>query len=192
MRLLARLGVLGLIIAAVSALWWLDTQRAPEEARDEVPAQARHEPDHYFTDFHLRVHDGAAPPRYVLDGRRLVRYADDGSAEVSAPHLRYTPAGAPPWDVTGERGTLAPDGDRLDIDGDVVMTRVPDERDAVTIRTARMTVFTDAGRAQTDQPVTVDGTGWNVAAIGMTTLFGADQIELHRDVRGRYDPNHAQ
>lgn len=190
MRLLARLGVLGLIIAAVSALWWLDTLRAPEE-RPEVPAAERHEPDHYFTGFRLRAHDGVGAPRYLLDGRRLVRYADDGSGEVSAPRLRYSPPGAPPWNITGERGTLAADGGRVDIDGDVVMTRAPGGRDAVTIRTARMTVFTDAGRAQTDRPVTVDGAGWHVAAVGMTTLLGPDLIELHRDVRGRYEPGDA-
>lgn len=191
MRLLARLGVLALIIAAASALWWLDTLRAPDEA-PRAPAEARHDPDHYFDGFQLRAHEGAGPPRYVLDGRRLVRYADDGSGEVSAPRLRYTPAGAPPWNVTGERGTLAPDGDRVDIEGNVVMTRMPGERDAVTIRTDRMTVFTEAGRAHTDRPVTVDGAGWRAAAIGMTTLFGPDLIELHRDVRGRYDPGHAR
>lgn len=192
MRLLARLGVLALIIAAASALWWLDTLRAPEEEVAEAPPEARHEPDHYFDDFRLRAHEGTGPPRYVLDGRRLVRYADDGSGEVSAPRLHYTPAGAPPWNVTGARGTLAPDGDRVDIEDDVVMTRVPGERGPVTIRTDRMTVFTGAGRAHTDRHVTVDGTGWRVTAIGMTTLFEPDLIELHRDVHGRYDPDHAR
>lgn len=191
MRLLARLGVLGLIIAAASALWWLDALRQPEE-RPAVPPRARHEPDHYFTGFQLRAHEGAGPPRYVLDGRRLVRYADDGSGEVSAPRLRYTPAGAASWNVSGERGTLAPDGERVDIAGDVVMTRLPGARNAVTIRSTRMSVFTAAGRAHTDRPVTVEGSGWRVAAVGMTTLFGPDVIELHRDVRGRYEPGDEQ
>jgi LPS export ABC transporter protein LptC len=52
-----------------------------------------------------------------------------------------------------------------------------------------MTVFTEAQRAETDQPVTIVSPGQRIAAVGMTARFETGQIEFHRDVRGEYDPN---
>lgn len=188
MRILGRLGILVLVVAAASAMWWLETLReAPEE--QPAPPEARHEPDYYMNDFRLRAYEGAGAPRYVLHGERLTHYADDGSAEVTEPRLRYATAEAgAPWHVRGRRGILRPGGDVVDLERDVVLHREPDQRPPITLRTTRMTVFTDAGRAETDRPVTVVSPGQRVDAIGMTAYFGPELIELHQDVRGRYDP----
>lgn len=187
MRLLGRLGILALVIAAASAFWWLETLRQPPER----PAQTeeRHEPDYYMNDFRLRAYKGSGAPRYVLDGERLARFADDGSAEVTQPRLRYATAqGKAPWHVRGRRGILRPGGDVVDLERDVVLHREPAQRAPITLRTTRMTIFTEAGRAETDRPVTVVSPGQRVEAIGMTAYFGPELIELHQDVRGRYDP----
>lgn len=187
MRLLGRLGILALVIAAASAFWWLDTLRQPPE--QPAPPEERHEPDYYMNDFRLRAYEGAGAPRYVLDGERLAHFADDGSAQVTQPRLRYTTAETEaPWHVRGQRGILRPGGDVVDLEHDVVLHREPARRPPITLRTTRMTVFTEAGRAETDQPVTIVSPGRRVRAIGMTAYFGPDQIELHQDVRGRYDP----
>lgn len=188
MRLLGRLGILVLVIAAASAFWWLDTLRQPPER--PAPAEARHEPDYYMNDFRLRAYDGEGTPRYVLDGERLAHFADDGSAEVTQPRLRYATAEPEaPWHVRGRRGILRPGGDVVDLEQDVVLHREPPERPPVTLRTTRMTVFTEAGRAETERPVTIVSPGQRVTAVGMTAYFGPGQIELHQDARGRYDPS---
>jgi len=192
MRLLAQLGILALVVAATSALWWLDALR-PAAGPPEASPRARHEPDYYFDGFRLRAFDAPGAPRYDLHGQRLIHYADDASAEVIGPRLRYDRPDAPPWYVESATGTLSPGGDRVELVDDVVMRRPPAPPEGpVTVRTDRVTVFADAGRAETERPVTVTGPGWNVAAIGMTTWFESGLIKLHRDVRGRYDPTRAQ
>lgn len=187
MRILARLGLIALVIAAASALWWLDTLRE-REPEPVVDPEARHEPDYYFDEFRLRAHERTGPPRYVLEGERLVHFADDGTAEVTQPRLTYGVGEASPWRVTGRRGVLGPDGDVVDLYQDVVMQREPGDRPPVTLRTSHATVYTAAGRAETERPVTVVSPGWRVRAIGMTARFNAGLIELHQEARGRYDP----
>lgn len=187
MRILARLALVVLVVAAASALWWLDNLRDRQPAPTADP-EARHEPDYYFDDFRLRAHERTGPPRYILEGERLVHYADDDSAEVTEPRVHYGGNGDAPWHVEGRRGILSPGGDVVELEDDVVMRRQPASRPPVVLRTTRMTVFTESGRAETAQPVTIVSPGRQVAAVGMTVRFGPDQIELHHDVRGRYDP----
>lgn len=187
MRLLGRLGILALVIAAASAFWWLDTLRQPPER--PAPSEAAHEPDYYMNDFRLRAYEGEGAPSYVLGGERLAHFADDGSAEVTQPRLRYATAEVEaPWRARGQRGILRPGGDVVDLEHNVVLHREPARRPPVTLRTTRMTVFTAAGRAETDQPVTVVSPGQRVTGVGMTAYFGPGRIELHQDVRGRYEP----
>ena len=187
MRPLLRLLFVLLVIVAGSAIWWVDTLREGDEQRAEPGAPA-HEPDYYFTDFRLRTHEAAGLPRYVLRGTRLVHYADDGSATVTAPDLYYRPDTSPPWTMTSETGRLAPSGDRVDMEGNVVMNRQPRDVPPLTLRTSRMTIYTDAGRAETSAPVTVTQPGRRMAAVGATARFGPGLIDLHSDVRGRYEP----
>ena len=186
MQGLARLAIVALVITAVVALWWLDTLRRPG-AKRPADAAAPHEPDYYFASFRLRAHERPGGPGYVLDGRELLHYADDGTAEVVAPRLRYRPAAGAPWRAAGDTGLLGPDGDRLDIDGNVRLVREAPAGAPLVIDTPRLTVFTAAGRAETDRPVRAVGDGWRAAGTGMTARFGPGLIELHADVRVRHE-----
>jgi LPS export ABC transporter protein LptC len=188
MRLLSRALLAVLVVVAVVAMWWLDWLREPDPGR-EAEAGPRHEPSHYFEGFRLAAHDGPGGPTYVLDGERLVRYADDGTAEVAEPRLRHRgTAGGPPWHARGRRGEVGPDGDRVDLEGEVMLRREPGDRAGLVVETSRMTVFTDAGRAQTDRAVTAHRPGLRIDAVGMTALFREDRIRLHAEVRGRHEP----
>lgn len=187
MRALTRVLFAALVIAAVVAAWWFDTVREPPTERPAPEAEGER-PDSYFEGFRLRAHAGTGAPRYTLDGRRLLRYGAGGAATVEAPRLHYRPDDTPPWHVTGAHGRLRPGGDRVDLAGDVVLRRVPAGAPPLVVETSRLSVFTAAGRAETDRPITARSPGWRVAATGMTALFGAGRVDLHADVRGRYDP----
>lgn len=186
MRILARLGVTVLVIAAASAIWWLDALRERQPAPTAKPKE-RHEPDYYFEDFALRAHQTEGEPRYVLHGERLVHFADDDTSEVTEPRLRYDRPEDDPWHVSGRRGVVNPRGDVVDLYEDVVMENRGGQQ-PMRLHTSRMTVYTEAGRAQTDRPVTMTSPGSRVDAVGMTAWFESDLVELHEDVRGRHDP----
>ena len=184
MRILAPLLALALLLAAGSALYWTDTLR--REPVEPPTAAAPHEPDYYFTEFTLREYEGIGNPTYELTGTRMTRFADDGSGEITAPELDYSNREGPPWRVTARRAELGPEGNRVDLVDDVLLVQGPGGGDPVTVRTSRLTVFTEAGRAETEQPVTATGPGWRMAATGMTAWFDRELIALHNDVEGRH------
>lgn len=187
MRILARFIVIALILAAGSGLYWVDTLRraGPEpDAGERTP----HEPDAYFVDFTMRRFEQAGTPTYRLAGARMTRFADDRTAVVERPDLDYRPVDAAPWRATAARAKTDPDSERVDLINDVVLRQMPHDRPPMTIRTSRMTVLTEAGRAETDRPITAEGHEWRIDATGMTAWFDRDRVELHHEVNGRYEP----
>lgn len=191
MRTLARLLVVALVIAAGSGLYWVDRLRQPRE-RAAVDADARHEPDYYFAEFELRQFDTPGAPRYVLTGPRLDHFADDGSAEVAKPELFYTNGDAAPWTAVARRGHVSPGGDRVDLQDDIVLEQRPATGDVLTVRTSRLSVFTEAGRAESERRVTATSLGQQLSGVGMTAWFEPGRVALHTDVSGHYDPKLAR
>lgn len=187
MRILTRVIVIALILAAGSGLYWVDTLRraGPEPEADSATP---HEPDAYFVDFTLRRFENAGTPTYRLTGERMTRFADDRTAVVQRPDLDYRPVDAAPWRATAARARTDPDSERVDLINDVVLRQLPADEPPMTIRTSRLTVLTEAGRADTDRPITAEGREWRIDATGMTAWFGRDVVELHHEVNGRYEP----
>lgn len=191
MRILARLIVLGLLLAAVSGLYWVDTLRraAPDASQ---PAPAGREPDYYFTDFDLHSFERPGAPTYVLQGERMTHYADNDTATLIAPALDYRASAGALWHATAERGRIGPGGDRVELIREVVIDRSAEASSPLVFRTSRLTVFTAAGRAETDRPVTGTGRGWRTRGTGMTAWFERDLVELHAEVTTHYEPADAR
>jgi len=186
-RALTRIIVIALILAAGTGLYWVDTLRraGPEPAAD---AKTPHEPDAYFVDFTLRRFENAGIRTYRLAGERMTRFADDRSTLIERPDLDYRPVEAAPWQATAARAKTEPDSDRVELIDDVVLRQIPENEPPMTIRTSRLTVLTEAGRADTDRPITAESRAWEIDATGMTAWFDRDRVELHHEVNGRYEP----
>jgi LPS export ABC transporter protein LptC len=186
-RILTRAIVLVLVLAAASGLYWVDTLRRagpPTEGVGTIP----HEPDAYFVDFTMRRFENAGTPIYRLAGERMTRFADDRTALIEQPDLDYRPVDAAPWQATAARATTNPDGERVELINDVVLRQLPADEPPMTIRTSRLTLLTEAGRADTNHPITAEGREWRIDATGMTAWFDRDVVELHHEVNGRYEP----
>jgi len=187
MRVLARAFVVLLVVAALSALWWLETLRRQEPARVTADEGAR-VASSYFEDFRMRDHRGEGPALHVVHGQRL-RHFDDDTATIRQPRIDYAPPGAPPWHARAERGELERGGDRVDLIDDVVLIRRGDDADPLRLETTVLTIRPSAGEAETTKPVRIRGAGWRSTAVGMHALFDAGLVELHSDVWGRYEPS---
>lgn len=180
------IGVIALVAIAAATVWWLDSLRQAERP-DPVPPAARHEPEHYFDDFRLRSYEVPGTPVSILHGLRMVRFADDETSEITEPDLDYHDPAGPPWHVTGDRGTLDADGDRLDLEGDVQVTRFDPGEKPILLVTPVLTVFIGPGIAETDAPVDITGPGWTGTAVGMTARLNEGQVDFHHDFRGRHE-----
>lgn len=188
MRWLTRLAIVVLFLAAASALWWLDTVREPEpEPRPQVDAEQL--PDYYFTHFRIERYLGDGPPRQILRGERLDHYPDTDIAAIVRPDVDYRPAGAPPWRIRGDHGTLNRPSDLLELDGSVRLHRPPaaDVREA-TLLTPYLRYDMTAEVALTEQPVRMLSPGTRIDAVGMTAWLESERVELHRDVHALHDP----
>lgn len=189
MRILTRVIAIALVLAAGSGLYWVDTlRRAEPEPQAETDGTTPHEPDAYFVDFTLRHFETAGTPTYRLAGERMTRFADDRTAVVELPDLDYHPVDAAPWRATAARARTDRGSERVDLIDDVVLRQLPADEPPMTIRTSRLTVLTETGRADTDRPITAEGREWRIDATGMTAWFDRDVVELHHEVNGRYEP----
>jgi LPS export ABC transporter protein LptC len=185
MRALAPLLALALVLVAASALYWVDKLRQPPE-QPPPQAEAPRTPDFYFTGFRLRAFEHPGEATYVLRGQRLTHYADDDTADIRSPVLDYDGPDTAPWHVTARRGHLEPAGERVTLTGDVQLEQRATA--PMTLTTSRLTVFTQAGRAETERPAVAQGPNWRMAATGMTAWFDAARVALHNNVDGRYAP----
>ncbi|MEF8834310.1 MAG: LPS export ABC transporter periplasmic protein LptC [Halofilum sp. (in: g-proteobacteria)] len=187
MRILIRVMLVIFVLGAASGLYLADTLRrtAPgPEAEGPTP----HDPQAYFVDFTMRRFEQAGAPTYRLNGARMTRFADDQTALIERPDLDYRPVDAAPWRATAARARTDPDGERVELIDDVVLRQLPADEPPMAIRTSRLTVLTDAGRAETDRPITAESRAWRIDATGMTAWFDRDVVELHHEVNGRHEP----
>lgn len=187
MHLITRLIVVTLVLLAASGLFWVDTLRRQPIERPQ-DAQDVREPDYYFVDLMLRRYERVGPPVYTLDAQRMTHFASDDTAELTGPALDYRKQDGRPWHIESQRGHVGPAGARIELIQDVEARRRPADGAPINLRTSRLSVYPNEGRAQTERPVEASGPGWQKRAIGMTAWFDQDRIELDSEVRSHYDP----
>lgn len=189
MALRADKGLVVLIVAALSTLsWWLPLRMGP--APLETPAvvsEARHIPDFFLGEFELTAMDRDGAPRYRLLADSMTHYADNDTADVSAPRMTlFRPAG-PPWQARSITGWVAAGGEMVRLTGDVVITRAAKAGgQGLEVRSEEMRVWPDKNYAETDLPVTLRDPLGVTQAVGMNADFKRDVMALQSDVRGVY------
>lgn len=218
------LGMLTLAVAVFYSMrYWPERLPMLPEA---VQAPVSTEPDYRITDFHAVDLDETGRLRYELTATHLAHYANPERAELTAPEMVFyrnepvtgAPAGTPkatpvadpaaaagtvdPWQLTAARGRIADGGDRLDLEGDVRVTRSnnvaapvdgatvapPPGAIAMTLETARLTVFGRQELATTDSAVRLTSDRAELTGVGMQIDLKKGQMHLLSQVKGHYVP----
>ena len=178
--------VLALLGAAVLSWWLLGQVRISGEAEDRARA---HRPDFFLDDFTLRVLDEAGQARHMVQGRRLVHYPDDDTAEVDDPYMEIYRPQAPDWQVSARFAWIGPGGEEVQLRREVVVERVAEEGVApLTMLTEELLALPNDEYVETHLPVRFLGTGWDVHAVGMRGWLGEGRMELLSEVRGVHEP----
>lgn len=214
-----RQGVLntsGMLVLAVAVFYSLEywPQRMPLLPEDTPAAPGADEPDYSITEFHAIDLDEQGRLRYELTATRLVHYPDPERAELVAPDMIFyrsesagdavtapdggvpadegAPASPPstePWQLTAATGRISDGGDRLDLAGDVRVSRVMEgEAVRMTMEAPALTVFGRQQLATTDGPVTLRAPQAQLSGVGMKIDMKHGQMHLLSQVRGHYDP----
>ena len=177
------LAVLSLLVGLTL---WLNQLVQPQGAR--AAGNLRHDPDVMVDDFNARKLGLDGRVLYTLVARKMVHYPDDDSALLDQVTVEAFEPMQPKVTATADRGRLEQGGDRVVIEGNVVVLREADAKtEPLRITTDRMIVLPDAGVASTTSEVTMVSPSSHVVAAGLEMNNRTRTMELDR-VRATYKP----
>jgi lipopolysaccharide export system protein LptC len=177
------LAVLALLLALT--LWLNYLVQAPAGRND---GSLRHDPDLVVEKFNARKlgEDGAV--LYTLAALKMVHYPDNDSALLESITLEAYEPRQPRMTITADRGRLEQGGDRVLIEGNVVVRRAGDAgTEPATLTTDKLLVLPDAGIARTTSEVLLESPSGRTHAEGFELDNRARTLTLDR-VRATYLP----
>lgn len=183
-----RYGLLLIVLALALLSWWFQRQASSPAPAVEGGA---HRVDYSMSDFEVTVMDEAGRPRHQLDALAMRHYGDDDSAELEQPslllHRTLADGTAERWRLQSERAQLHQGGERVLLEGRVVMQRLdPAGRVTLELETRDLRVEPRLQRAESDAAVEIREGRGTTRAKGLKIDLKAGQIELLAAVRGDY------
>ena len=170
------LAALGLLVGLTL---WLNQLVQPQGSRAD--GSKRHDPDLMVENFNARKLDDTGLVRYTLAARKMVHYPDDNSALLESVTLEAFEPQQPKMTVTADHGRLEEGGDRIWIEGNVVIVREADASiERARLTTDRMLVLPDEGKARTTSEVHLDSASTRAVAQGLELDNRARTLRLDR------------
>ena len=174
-----------LSLLVVLTLWLNQLVQAPGARAD---GSKRHDPDLIVENFNARKLGDDGRVLYTLAARKMVHYPDDDSAMLESVKVEAFEPKQPRMMITSDNGRLEQGGERVLIEGNVVIVRDADAKtDAARITTDRLLVLPDSGIAKTDSEVTLDSARGRAVSQGLELDNRARTMKLNR-VRATYEP----
>ena len=185
MRPTTWLPLAALLLLVGLTLWLNNLVQAPAPRGD---GSSRHDPDLIVENFNARKLGESGEVQYTLAARKMVHYPDDDSAHLEQVTVEAFEPSQPKMTATADRGTLEQGGDRVQIQGNVVLVREGDaEAGGTRLTTDSLTILPDAGIARTNSEVTLDNDSGRLVGKGMEIDNKARTVKLQR-VRGTFKP----
>jgi lipopolysaccharide export system protein LptC len=170
----------------VALTLWLNQLVQPQGSRAD--GSTRHDPDLMVDNFNARALDLEGRVQYTLAARKMVHYPDDDSAHLEAVAIEAFEPRQPKLTLTADRGRLEEGGDRVTIEGNVVIVRESDARtEAMRITTEKLLVLPDAGKASTNSEVTMESPSSHAVAAGLELDNRERTLKLDQ-VRATFKP----
>ena len=165
---------------------WLDQLVQPAQARAD--GKSRHDPDLIVENFSARKLGEDGRVLYTLAARKMVHFPDDDSAQLESIQLEAFEPRQPKMTITADHGRLEQGGDRVHIQGNVVVLREAGARsEQARLTTDRLLVLPEAGIARTDAQVQLDSVSTRAVAQGMEIDNRSRTLMLDR-VNATYQP----
>lgn len=184
-----RLFPLALMLALALLTFYLERTVREEETQ---PALRRHDPDYIVSNFTTTTYDREGAPLSVLSAAKMVHYPDDDSTELLAPRVQQTKPDEPRITLTAERGSLSGDGAEVFLYDNVVLVREAHAaRPAARMTTSFLHVVRDRSLVRTDREVLLEEDRRSLSGRGMEYNSESQELTLHSDVVGRFEPKKA-
>ena len=177
------LGALALLVALTL---WLNTLVQPSGARAD--GKLRHDPDLIVDGFNAKKLGEDGRVLYTLVARKMVHYPDDDSAHLESIKLEAFEPRQPRMTITADEGLLEQGGDRVWVEGNVVVVREADARlDRATLTTEKLLVLPDEGIARATVPVKLSSANGEAHGANMELDNRARTLKLGK-VNATYKP----
>ncbi|MBW8328592.1 MAG: LPS export ABC transporter periplasmic protein LptC [Thiobacillus sp.] len=160
-----------LLLAALS--FWIEqsVQVAPNGSQ-----AAKTDPEGIMENFDALRTDATGKPHYRLSAKKLKHYSGSKLTELESPQFVQLDAEAGEVRAVARQATVSPDGDEVNLHGDVIVERAAHTgQSAMTLRTAQLLVFPE--RDQLRAPGTVD-----VHDATLTLRAGAMEYDAKRRI----------
>jgi lipopolysaccharide export system protein LptC len=177
---------LAVLALLVGMTLWLNLLVQAPVVRDD--GARRHDPDLMVEKFNARKLGEDGRVLYTLAAKKMVHYPDDDSALLESLTLESFEPRQPKMTITADNGRLEQGGDRVLIEGHVVVVRDADARNAaLRLTTDKLLVLPDAGIASTTSEVTMESPTGHAVAAGLELDNKARTAKLDR-VRATFKP----
>ena len=177
------LAVLALLVGLT--LWLNQLVQAPVARAD---GSMRHDPDLIVESFSARKLGDDGRVLYTLEARKMVHYPDDDSALLESLTLQAYEPRQPKMTITADHGRLEQGGERVWIEGNVVIVRDADQKtEAARLMTDKLLVLPDEGKARTTSEVRMESASAHATASGLELDNQARTLKLDH-VHATYKP----
>ncbi len=177
-----------LLAALAGATWYL----ALLSMREDGNAAARNvpgEPDYFMDDAVFTRINADGEPVFRISADHMLHFPEDGSSTYEHPYLVSVDPAKPRLTVRADRGRSNADGSETLLTGDVVMVRAATPAEPLmTIRTERVTVFSETEIARTDRPVRIERGESVLTGVGMEFDNAARSLKVDSRVSLTWQP----
>jgi len=177
---------LAVLALLVGLTMWLNALVQPQAPR--ASGALRHDPDLIVENFNARKLDEKGQVLYTLVARKMVHYPDDDSALLESVTLEAFEPRQPKMTATADHGRLEQGGDRVWIEGNVVIVREADAKnEAARLTTEKLLVLPDEGKASTTSDVMLESLSGRAFGKGLELDNRARTMKLEQ-VRATFKP----
>lgn len=174
--------VILLLLAALS--YWIERS---VQLSDNGSDTERTDPEGIMENFDALSTDAAGRPQYRLTARQLKHYSGNKRTELESPRLVQFDAKTGEVSVMAQQATVSPDGDEVDLRGDVHVLRAARAgQSALSLETAQLLVFPKRNLLRSPGPVQISDANLNVRARAMEFNSKQRIIKLTGRVQARY------
>ncbi len=112
-------------------------------------------------------------------------YEEDDTTYITDPRFTTHHGEGSPWFARADLGQMREDNNILELYQNVQITRGQRE---IVINTEKIVIDRDQNLAETDQPITIEGSKTRTEGVGMRAWLKQERVELLDKVRTVHDP----
>ncbi|MEL7451604.1 MAG: LPS export ABC transporter periplasmic protein LptC [Pseudomonadota bacterium] len=178
--------IIVLLAAVIASRLLLDRPGSDADADRSRTARG---PGYYMRDATVLGTGRDGRPLYSLQAGRIDEETDGSGARLSDIELEYRAEDAEPWHLRADTGHISPDGQTIQLAGNVVITELDDTVDEPTqVKAPDLTVDVETHFASTLQRVRILRGADFLDGTGMEAYLSDGRLLLQSDVQGSYQP----